>query len=659
MHMAKSLQRIDRAQLTRQFTGYARVLSEDKRQVELSFSSEQPYERWFGVEILCHDEGAISLSRMDDVGSLLFHHGYDPNYGSVPVGRIEKCWLDSAEKRGKAVVEFDSDEKSELIFQKVKSGAIRGVSVGYRIEAYEEVKTNGTSSNGRFKGPCVVATKWSPYEISIEPTPADDSVGVGRSLNTNQKGEIESMDPEIIETEATKTQTTAPPAAVPTPTPAQPDNGDAVRQQATAAERTRITEITNLCRDFGIDASGYITAAKSVDEVRQEVLAQLRAGKNGQRAVPAANAEVTADEADKFRKAARDGMLMRVGIAVDNPAAGASEFRGQSLRSLAANCMQRAGVNTMLMDDEQLFRAALGFDETRGVFAPDSAFVSIIGDTMGAVISSGYNTTETTFQLWTGKGSNPNFKATKRFRLSGAGEIVEIPQGGEFKSDKVEDEGVDTQLKTFGKKFGFSRQAFINDDLGTIAKAILAQTRSVKRTINKKVYQIIGQGANYIDGKPLFDAAQSNLGTTGALSTVTLGELFVLMRQQKNLGGKEVLNISPKFGLFPATLQMEAWKLLNSIADPGAAHSGVVNPLQGKLIPIVDAELDVYSKDAFYTVASPAEVDTIEVAYLNGKEEPTLESRVAWDILGIEYRMYHDFAVSLLDYRGLNKNKGK
>lgn len=52
------------------------------------------------------------------------------------------------------------------------------------------------------------------------------------------------------------------------------------------------------------------------------------------------------------------------------------------------------------------------------------------------------------------------------------------------------------------------------------------------------------------------------------------------------------------------------------------------------------------------------DVDTIEVTYLNGKEEPTLENRIAWDTLGIEYRMYHDFTVSSLDYRGLAKNEG-
>lgn len=51
--------------------------------------------------------------------------------------------------------------------------------------------------------------------------------------------------------------------------------------------------------------------------------------------------------------------------------------------------------------------------------------------------------------------------------------------------------------------------------------------------------------------------------------------------------------------------------------------------------------------------------DTIEVTYLNGKRTPTLESKVSWDTLGIEWRMYHDFGINVLDYRGVAYNQGK
>ncbi len=51
--------------------------------------------------------------------------------------------------------------------------------------------------------------------------------------------------------------------------------------------------------------------------------------------------------------------------------------------------------------------------------------------------------------------------------------------------------------------------------------------------------------------------------------------------------------------------------------------------------------------------------DTIEVCYLNGSETPIVESRMAFDELGVQYRVYIDRGVTLLGYRGLFKNPGK
>ena len=90
------------------------------------------------------------------------------------------------DKRGHAKVIFDTDEESDRIFQKVQTGTLRGVSVGYRVSVWEDVENGAMSTNGRFAGPCSIAMRWEPYEISIVSVPADATVGVGRSL---QEGE--------------------------------------------------------------------------------------------------------------------------------------------------------------------------------------------------------------------------------------------------------------------------------------------------------------------------------------------------------------------------------------------------------------------------------------------------------------------------------------
>ena len=146
----------------------------NERKFVLSFSSEEPYERWWGVEILSHSAEAVDLTRLNTIGCLLFNHDRDK-----VMGKVLRAWIEN--DRGCAEVEFDEDAESEVIYQKVKSGTLKGVSVSYRVTNWEEVAANKTSSDGRFTGPCEIAIRWEPFEISIVSVPADPTVGVGRS----------------------------------------------------------------------------------------------------------------------------------------------------------------------------------------------------------------------------------------------------------------------------------------------------------------------------------------------------------------------------------------------------------------------------------------------------------------------------------------------
>ena len=153
----------------------------NERKFILSFSSEEPYERLWGTEILDHSEGAVDLTRINEIGCMLYNHNRDK-----VIGKINKAWIE--DNRGMAEVEFDSDEESEIIYQKVSSGTLKGVSVGYQIDSWEEVMPNKQSADGRFTGPCDIARKWTPYEISIVSVPADPTVGVGRELEEAEQG---------------------------------------------------------------------------------------------------------------------------------------------------------------------------------------------------------------------------------------------------------------------------------------------------------------------------------------------------------------------------------------------------------------------------------------------------------------------------------------
>lgn len=143
-------------------------IDEEARTVEVAFSSDTPYERWFGNEILMHGSDNVDLARLKSNGPLLVDHN-----SSDHVGVIKEVWLD-ADNVARAKVKFSRSARGTEIFNDVIDGVRTGVSVGYQIlSAYEE-KSEGSI-------PDVYVDKWMPFEISITSIPADfEKAGVGR-----------------------------------------------------------------------------------------------------------------------------------------------------------------------------------------------------------------------------------------------------------------------------------------------------------------------------------------------------------------------------------------------------------------------------------------------------------------------------------------------
>lgn len=606
----------------------------DSRTVELSFSSETPYGRWFGYEILCHDEECINLERFNNgLGTVLFNHNRD-----AVVGHIEKVWLE--DNRGKALVRFDTDEQSETIFQKVQSGTLKGVSVGYVIKQYEELDDEDTkSTNGRFNGPAYVITDWEPLEISIVSVPADPTVGVGRSAeeihtSIDTQEDNTRMDQEKnLEVQEVKSA------------PVETGLTQADLQKAMEQERKRTSEITAMFRDFDVEgADEAIVLGKSVEEAREMVMDQLRARNKG--------VSVTMGEAesDKFRAAAQDAVLMAAGIPVADAAPGAQELRGYSMVEMARESLRRESDSTVNFGDNmELARAAINSTST---------FPAIMSNLANKSVMVGFNEAETTYQVWAGKGSNRDFKEAARVALSEAGTLELVPEGGQFKQDSFGEASARTKVATYGKLFSLTRQAIINDDLGLFSKIATKYGSAAKRLVNKMVYAQLTGNVKMQDNVALFDTKHGNVAGTGeALSVKAIAKAITAMRRQKGIQGEATLNITPKYLVVPPELEMTAYQIVNSTAAVDGVNSGVANPYKGRFIVVADAELT--DPDAWYLVADATQHDTIEVTYLNGVETPRLETRQGFDVDGIEYKVAFDCGVSALDFRGVFKNAGK
>lgn len=166
----------------RDLNGYGGVINEghnDQYEFEIAFSSEQPYQRQFWDEqnqemvvldeILVHTPEAVDLSRLNNNAPLLFNHNFDNHIGVVCDARID------ADNVGRALVKFSKHGTlANDIRNKVIEGTMEKISVGYDIKEYHIDYTKGQ----------LIVTKWAPYELSFVTVPADDTVGLNRSLNT-------------------------------------------------------------------------------------------------------------------------------------------------------------------------------------------------------------------------------------------------------------------------------------------------------------------------------------------------------------------------------------------------------------------------------------------------------------------------------------------
>ena len=163
-------------------------LSEDKREIDVSFSSETlEVQRWFGIEVLSHEPGAIDMSVLRKTGSHLFNHNPDRIIGPIRQVRLE-------DNKGRAILGYDQTEEGELAMVRTKNKSLRGVSVAYRtlqmkrLEPKEEYQCATKKIKGREDVDVYVITKWQPREISSTPIPADSSVGLGRDLTRSLDG---------------------------------------------------------------------------------------------------------------------------------------------------------------------------------------------------------------------------------------------------------------------------------------------------------------------------------------------------------------------------------------------------------------------------------------------------------------------------------------
>lgn len=280
--------------------------------IDMAFSSELPYERWWGIEILDHSDGSVDLTRLNDGASVFFNH--DPNElrgvhvrGSVAVSKDKvlrgKVQLTSVTQAGRDAIGL------------VESGTLSKASIGYQIDKVIEQSTSKgkavereldgalfdrvmqrhanqsrgdlatfrrelDAAAGAFERasdePTVYrVVKWTPYENSLVTIPADPTVGVGRSAEQFQESGAA-----VAASSTAKPAITKGAKAMDTNASAAAGNADVVvvdqpKIDPVAMEKLRRRGIENLCKANKIDdgtRDHWIGSGASMDVVAEQML---------------------------------------------------------------------------------------------------------------------------------------------------------------------------------------------------------------------------------------------------------------------------------------------------------------------------------------------------------------------------------------------------
>lgn len=458
-------------------------------------------------------------------------------------------------------------------------------------------------------------------------------------------------------------QPTTEPVRTATPVQAGAEDPAVVAQMAIETERRRVAGIQAECAgEFPEVERTAIAGGWTVERTRGELLTALRASRP------------TGVSAALRQQAPEAGVLEAALYVAGGGSAPEKQFSAQQLEAATKRYRHGIGLQQLLVEAARANGyTGSGFRDTRAILEhcfPSRVQASwshadipgILANTANKFLLEGFMFVERTWRSIAARRSVSDFKTVTSYRMNGGFEYELIPPGGEFQHGAIGEDSYTIKADTYGKMFAVTRQDIINDDLG----ALTAVPRRLGRGAALKLNDVFW--TKFLDNAAFFTAARGNYfeGAATALSIDSLTEAEKLFFNQTDPDGKP-LGAMPEILLVPPAQNVKASQFMNAteVRDTTASTKYATNnPHAGKFQVQMSAYLSNaaysgYSATAWYLLANPLDMPVIEVAFLNGVENPTVEQTDAdFNTLGILFRGYHDFGVALQEYRGGTKAKG-
>lgn len=455
------------------------------------------------------------------------------------------------------------------------------------------------------------------------------------------------------------------------------------------AERNRVKEINAIALRCGYEKAWidkHVDAETPIDEVRRVALASL---KRNPEDMATNQVKVGADRnRDTLNQAVQDAIMLKAGrtrfvkhddaggvmLSADSkpemrkPHDRASEFRGHSIIEMGrrylvslgyrdADRLSKTQLATLLMSRSHL-QAAMP-----GVYLAHATgdFPFLLADTMGKVLRDEYTLTPHTWEKWCRKTTAPDFKDIKSIQLSEAANLEVIPEGDEYTFAKLTEGQEKYALRTHGKGLVFTRQMLINDDLSAFDRVPRKLGNAAMRAVESEAISILTDNAALADGVALFATAHGNLSTgdlTPSNAVASLDAAIVKLQTQTALGSDDPLDLQPRYLLVPSAIQFKARVATASGVDPSLSNA-TPNPIAGENIEVIpSARLNSDSTTQWYLLADQSQIDTVEMAFLEGEETPVIEEEDEFDTDARRIKIRHTFRGKAIDYRGMVRSSG-
>lgn len=590
------------------------------------------------------------------------------------------------------VISAENEHSAEVVAT-AKNGFPWQASIGATVHEYDVLgeKESATVNGRKVTGPVMIARKATLNEISFVPLGADRRTSAKVAASAGKDGsamefhdwlQAQGFDPDSLSESQQATLQAAfdarsdgggtgggtAPAGITAAGDGAESEPDPVKESRlrAAAERQRIASIEAKANDYkgltlSLNGQKIDLAAHAIEAGWTPEKYELEAMRESRPKAPATHAHERVASADVLEAA----VCMSGGLESETLEA---SFREQTLEAASRN-FRRIGLQELIVE----CAAANGYqsrrfrDDHRGIL--EAAFSTtglsgILSNTMNKFLLEGYMHVDPAWRMIAARRSVSDFKQHTSYRMSGDFQYLEVGPGGELKHDEVSEESFTNQAVTYGRMFAITRTMQINDDLG----ALTAVPRRLGRGAGLKLNSVFW--TEFLAHSDFFKSANSNYfeGASSNLQSSSLQTAVEKFRKQTDPDGQPV-NAIPRILLVPVEEEVTADELMVStnLNTGGSSTKNKVpnrNVWAGKYTPVSTPYLSNssytgYSTTAWYLLADPRDVPVIEVAFLNGVENPTVESADAdFNTLGIQVRGYHDFGVSKQDYRGGVMSKG-